>query len=217
MFSNSLKADERMEWCASKTLPSHSVGIQGGEMSSQHPAPIPAGWLCNWLPCEAKAPLEGLGCQAPVPWVTQYQLLLLLGETPSCTQICSCKYLRSNSFPNTRLETSCNYITTSRMRRYYRVLPVSSCILSHSRNMIAICRVAGGFCSQRAMQSPPTGVGGGDGRGRWGRGLGFSASWKWLHGWPKNLFKGICSLPKRISNLLLRYNLQISSAHTWTI
>ena len=69
------------------------------------------------------------------------------------------------------------------------VLLCSSCILSYSRSMIAICRVARHF-SLRAMQSPPTGVGRGVGWGGWGRCLGFSDSWKWLHGRPENLLKG---------------------------
>ena len=69
------------------------------------------------------------------------------------------------------------------------VLLSSSCILSYSRSIIAICRVARDF-SLRAMQSPPTGVGRGVGWGGWGRCLGFSDSWKWLHGRPENLLKG---------------------------
>lgn len=35
------------------------------------------------------------------------------------------KYLCSNLFPDTRLETSCNHIIKSRMRRCYCILPVS--------------------------------------------------------------------------------------------
>lgn len=114
MFSNSLKADERMKWCVRKIHPSHILGIQGRRICS------PPSKLGLELGCL----LQGWGWQASVPQMTQDKFLMLLGKRPAGPKIGTYKYIFSNPFFKTKLETSRDHIIKFRKKRCYCIFHV---------------------------------------------------------------------------------------------